>query len=247
MKFCSHAFNKRKDLGLNLNSEELKLPEGQISKLFFMPHPSLEAKKLILKNAEIILLEKNSLLFSQQEEAQHFYIVLSGAIKLFKQNPKAATSEQTVLDILGPGEMIGVALMLSASTKLLYPVSAKTLGSTEVLRLSKTHFHEIWTSNPELLDLAHRSIIKRIECMQSDRCIQKFTLEQKVAYFMTEKWFTSSQTRITRKDIADCIGASQEAVIRLLNDWTRKNLVTNHNHDIEVRDIEAIRLLWRSE
>lgn len=232
---------------MNSNSDQFKLPEGQVSQLFFMPRPSLETKKLILLNSEVISLEKNSLLFSQGEEAQHFYIILAGAVKLFRQTAGTATSDLTVLDILGPGEMMGVALMLSASTLLPYPVSAKTLGSTEVLRLSKSHFHQVWTTNPELLELAHRSIVKRIDCIQSDRCIQKFTLEQKVAYFMTEKWFTSSQARITRKDIADCIGASQEAVIRLLNDWTRKNLVTNHNHDIEIRDIEAIRLLWKRE
>ena len=229
------------------NSNFLKLPEGQASRLFLIPSLSPETKKLLQIGSEVISLERQSLLFSQGEEAHYFYLILSGAVKLLKQNSTESRNELTVLDILGPGEMIGVALMLSDSTLQKYPVSAKTLGGTEVLRFSKDFFHQTWTSTPELLQFAHKSILKRIECMQNDRCIQKLTLEQKVAYFMTEKWLASTNARIARKDIADCIGASQKAVIRLLNAWTRKKLVTNNNHEIEICDIEAIRLLWKSE
>lgn len=230
---------------MNHSSDSWKLPEGQASKLFLLPHISLELKRELLKISDSISLTKQSLLFLQGEAAEHFYMIINGAVKLVKQGSSQTDTGQTVLSLLGPGELIGVALMLDATTQNTYPVSAKTLGPTEVLRFSKSSFHEFWIHHPELMQLTHKTILARMGDLQNDRCIQKFNLEQKIAYFMTEKWFNSKNIRITRKDIADCVGASQEAVIRLLNDWARMNLISNENREIKLRNIEAIRLLWK--
>lgn len=222
------------------------LPQGQISKLFFVPQLSQEIKQELMGTGELIPLTKGSLLFQQGDPADHFYLILTGGFKLTKRQAPEATDERTLIDILGPGDLLGAALMLETSTLRPYPVTAQALGPTEVLKLSKIQFQTEWKKNPDLLEYANRAILKRIENMQKDRCMQRFSLEQKIAYFMTEKWVSATGIRITRQDIADCIGASHEAVIRLLCDWSRKNLITNVNHEIMLQDPEKIRALWQS-
>ncbi|MBL7543149.1 MAG: Crp/Fnr family transcriptional regulator [Bdellovibrionaceae bacterium] len=222
-------------------TEDSILPEGLFSKINSLAHVTNDLKPLLVHATELISLTKGSTLFNERDPAHSFYLILSGGIKLTKKSNKT----KTLIDILGPGELVGVALMLNPD-ETTYPVNAQTLGPTDILKYTREDFQTRWTQSPPLLDFAHKAILKRIQSVQNDRCMQRFTLEQKIAYFMTEKWLSSIHLKITRQDIADNIGASQEAVIRLLSDWTKMGLVQNSNQEIKIPDIQKLRALWQA-
>lgn len=220
---------------------DLHLPDSWISKLFLLAELPNAAKRKLATSGEAITMTKNSLLFTQGESADHFFLILSGGIKLTKKSDESIRSNSTLIDLIGPGELLGVALMLNSKVQMNYPVSAKTIGPTELLKYSMEVFHNTWTSDQDLTLFANKSILKRIENMQNDRCLQRSSLEQKVAYFLTVKLARFKQFRVTRQDIADCIGSSQEAVIRLLSDWTRKGWIESDQHGITVLNLAKVR------
>jgi len=224
------------------SNSDFILPEGLATKLNSLSKLSIELKKQLLYSDDSISLTKGSILFSEDEPALYFYFVISGGIKLTKDSKES----NTLLDIIGPGELFGAPLMLNSNQLSLYPVTAKTLGPTEVIKYSRNDIEAIWKKSPLLMEFMTTSILKRIQRLQNDRCIQRLTLEQKVAYFMTEKWISSVSLKITRQDIADSIGASQEAVIRLLSAWSKAGFVQHTNNEISLTDVDALRALWTS-
>ena len=220
-------------------TEQTFLPEGIQSKLGTSLNFSAQFISDLLQSTELISLTKGSIIFSEGDRAACFYLVVSGAIKL----SKACGEEQTLIDIIHRGEPFGVALMQQHDT-VLYPVTAKTLGTTELLKYTRDDYQKFWVKSPLLLEFANRSVLKRIQTIQKDRCTQRFNLEQKVAYFMTEKWSSSSLVKITRQDIADSMGSSQEAVIRLLSEWSKQGLIQNSKKGITFPDVERVLALW---
>lgn len=217
------------------------LPEGIQSKLVASLNFSSDLANDLLHSSELISLTKGSIVFSEGDCATNFFLVVSGAVKL----SKSSSVDQTVMDIIGRGQLFGAALMQQQDT-VLYPVTAKTLGTTELLKYTRKDYQTFWVKSQRLTEFANRSVLKRIQTIQKDRCTQRFNLEQKVAYFMTEKWIASGSVKITRQDIADSMGASQEAVIRLLSDWSKLGLIHNSKKGITLPNIEHLRALWRT-
>lgn len=215
------------------------LPVGFFSKLNSLTRVPSEIKNELLQATEFISLTKGSILFHEGDVASNFYLILSGGIKLLKKS----NASKTLIDILGTGDLFGAALMLNPQVQS-YPVTAITLGPTDVLKYTRDDFKDRWLKSPRLMEFANASILKRIQTVQNDRCMQRFTLEQKVAYFMTEKWISAESLKITRQDIADSIGASQEAVIRLLSCWSDAGLIQNLNQEIKILDVPKLRSLW---
>ncbi|MBK7961308.1 MAG: Crp/Fnr family transcriptional regulator [Bdellovibrionales bacterium] len=197
-----------------------------------------ETQTLLLQQGRVIKLRKNASLFSQGQPAESFYVVLSGALKL-KKNP-----EKALLDLAGPGELVGAGVMKFAAKSPCYPITAKALGATEVLKLSKDFFSQSWEQDSELLAYVDHQVIRRLHRIQNDRRIQRFTLEAKVAYFLTEKVAPLGQLKITRQDIANGVGASTEAVIRLMSKWSRDHLISTAKQEISIFNLDALKAFW---
>ena len=68
-----------------------------------------EEEKIIVKRTEILLIRKGKLLFSPGEDAEHFYLLLEGAVRVFKQNEGGAAGLMREDEIarFAPGDIIG--------------------------------------------------------------------------------------------------------------------------------------------
>lgn len=208
-----------------------------------------QIQQKLISHSQCLQLDRNSFLFAQDEPADSFYLVLSGALKLIKsqtESPTALNEPSTLIEVVGPGDLIAVALMQNANAQRLYPVSARAMMKTKVLRFSKAFFHESWLSEPSLFQFSQSQMLKKISRMQNDRCLQRMSLEQRVAYFLTEKVGGIAQLKMTRQDIADAIGASQEAVIRLLSQWKKNGWIDTQDHHVQLLAEDKIKSLWQS-
>jgi CRP-like cAMP-binding protein len=202
-------------------------------------------KQLCIDNGRLIKGSKPIPLFSQGETADHFFLVLSGAVKLIKSLENSKTKEPSLVDIVGPADFIALLLMIDqGETK--YPVSAIPLGTVEVLEIPKQFFKQIWSKDSELM--AHTFILvqQKMNRIQSDRCLQRMPLDKRVAHMLTEKIAPIKNIKITRQEIADCVGSTQESIIRLLSIWTKKNWLSTINQEIEIHELEKLRALWKS-
>jgi len=90
------------------------------------------------------IFSKEAHIFWEGREAQGFYILLKGHVKLVKSSPEG---KEYIIRLVGPGETFGEAAVLAESG---YPVSATALEDCQVLFFPKIDFLDLLTASPRL-------------------------------------------------------------------------------------------------
>jgi CRP/FNR family transcriptional regulator, dissimilatory nitrate respiration regulator len=83
-------------------------------------------------------------IFWEGKEAQGFYILIRGQVKLVKSSWEG---KEYILRLVAPGETFGEAAVLAEST---YPVSAMALEDCQTLFFPKTDFLNLLSASPRL-------------------------------------------------------------------------------------------------
>lgn len=103
-------------------------------------------------------------LFIQGEEAEGFYLVLQGRIKIYRLSPQG---KEYILRIVGPGETLAEAAVFSGKS---YPASADSLEDSRLYYLRKSDFIHLIRQNPQLalnmisgLSLLLRNLAQQVE------------------------------------------------------------------------------------
>ncbi|MFB0507318.1 MAG: Crp/Fnr family transcriptional regulator [Thermodesulfobacteriota bacterium] len=87
---------------------------------------------------------KGALIFSEDEEAKGFCVVISGKVKIYKLSPEG---KEQILHIISPGETFAEAALFGDST---YPAFAESLVETRVLYFPKESFVNLIRKNPQI-------------------------------------------------------------------------------------------------
>jgi CRP-like cAMP-binding protein len=87
---------------------------------------------------------KGTLIFSEDEEAKGFFVVISGKVKVYKLSPEG---KEQILHIVAPGQTFAEAALFAGST---YPAFAESLAQTRVLYFSKESFLNLIRENPQI-------------------------------------------------------------------------------------------------
>lgn len=223
---------------------EMELPKSLTHKLDGFPQMSVSQKQTLLQTNEHLFLSKKHFLFTEGEIADSFFLVLKGAIKLVKILP--GEEHQAIVDIVMPGEMIGSVLMLDEKASPIYPLSAMALIPSEVLQISKSFYHSYWKKYPNLLEISHQQMVKRIQKLQLSQSIQRLSVEKRLAFILTELIGPHYELQITRKELSDWAGTSTESVIRIMSRWEKEQLLSTKNKNLELLSIMKLRELWQS-
>jgi len=229
--------------GQNNQKNLQNLQAQKATKLQVIPFLSEDDRQVILSQGKLVKLNRNRVLFEEGEPANRFYLLLSGSVKLIK---KRNDSSNTLLDIIGPLELVAAGVMASESEKV-YPVTAKAMCQTEVIELSRAHFDEHWKKHPSLYQYVLEQMAKRMKRIQDDKNVQRLHLDQKLAYYLTEKVSQIPDLRMTRQDLADAVGSSNESVIRVLSDWTKQKIISTQHQEIKIHDFERLKSIWNKD
>lgn len=199
-----------------------------------------EDRNLISRFGKMVTLKRNVKLFEEGEPANRFFIILSGVLKLSKNSAE----ESTLIDLTQVGEIIGGALMIQPQI-VPFPISAKAMIPCEMIELSYDFFKEHWSHQPHIGQQIMSQMAERVKRLQNDKKTQRMHLEQKLAYILTEKIAPIPHLRITRQDLADAVGSSNESVIRILSDWTKKKYISSRHQEIIIHDLDKLISMWK--
>ncbi|MBI3551998.1 MAG: cyclic nucleotide-binding domain-containing protein [Elusimicrobia bacterium] len=109
----------------------------------------------IAARLQTLSLPKNSLLFSQGDESDALYIVVSGQVRIIN----TAKGGETVAAILGRGEMLGEGGVLTGEPRT---VTVRLATTCEFLKLPRKDFEEVLRENPAILLHLSRLVTKRL-------------------------------------------------------------------------------------
>lgn len=92
------------------------------------------ALETLLAESNIQVQDRGSILFITGDEASHFYVILSGWIKLFRQTPDG---HESVIHVFRSGESFAEAAIFNEQR---YPVSAEAVDKTRLLAIRAAPF-----------------------------------------------------------------------------------------------------------
>lgn len=198
--------------------------------------------KALAPQFKIVHAKNRSVLFEENNPIDNLYLVLYGSVKIQKND---ATGSPVILNFLGRGELLGIAMVDLFAP--FYPATAIAIEDSALLCFSRNLFKETLVKIPAVKDTATRQVGERFLEFQNDRCMERAQVPQKLADFLLRIWDRqrpqySNQIHfpITRKDMALRIGTHTETVIRILSQWTKNGIIQTAHRQIEILDISAL-------
>lgn len=191
------------------------------------------------------MVAKGSAVFKQGEEAHHFYLLLSGRLKVMQVT---ADGQQIIVRVVNPGDLFGFALALGRKD---YPATPIAAVDSSVLAWPMTMMADFMTHNPTLAINAMQMIGKRLDDAHSRiRQISTQEVEQRVAHAVLrlakeagveERDGVRIDFPVSRQDIAELTGTTLHTVSRIISHWQSKGWVEGGRQSLLVCDLGRLR------
>ena len=129
-----------------------------------------ETLGLLAKSCERVSLKPGEFLFLEGEDGDAMFMILSGELSIEKQN--------SVIAKRGKGDHLGEMALIESGPR---SASAKAITQSNLLKISKEHFQDFFTSNPQLLMevLKKISLRSREDLKTLDEGVKKIEDHQK--------------------------------------------------------------------
>lgn len=188
-------------------------------------------------------LAENDHLFHFGDQARYFFLLKTGQIQLYRLSPGG---EEKVIEIIQPGQSFAEAVMFLKFNS--YPVSAKAVLNCELWRIDMATFLSLLQESNELCLSLMGGMSRRLHSAIQD--IDQLTLQNasmrviqlllqsapnQTAHHYSLDWETPKQVLASR------LSVRPETFSRILQQLSRKGLISVQGKTIEVRDLPALR------
>ena len=206
-----------------------------------------------LTNREIVDLQaistprrypKGTLIFSEGEEAEGFFVLFSGRVKVYKLSPDG---KEQILHIISPGETFAEAALFAGST---YPAFAESLTETRVLFFSKEGVLNHIRKNPQIslnmiaglsqwlrkfVDLVEELSLKDVTARLS-----KYLIDLSTSSGRSSARGIECELNITKSQLASQLGTISETLSRALGKLRDRRIITVEGKKITILQKEAL-------
>lgn len=183
--------------------------------------------------------KKGETIYRQGEQADSFYYVKKGQVKIFFNSPDGM---EKTLSLVGKGSILGEAAFFDQMPRV---SSAKTISPCTIIAINRSALLNAFRENPNLalhlLTLQAQSIrmlsshVSSITFQRADRRIAGVLLQAKT------KKNNQSVVTLTHEDIGYMVGVSRVTVSKILNDFAKRNLIKTAYRSVILTDIEALK------
>lgn len=188
--------------------------------------------------------KKGQVIFYQGNQAYGLYCIFAGRIKLYKIG---VDGKQQIVRIAGPGDLLGYRSLFADEP---YHATAEALEDATICCVDKNAFFPMLSKNPQLslniikklarelraaedmaTSIAHRSVRERMA---------ELLLMLKETYGKPGKKGIRIDLQLSREELAEMIGITQETAIRLLSEFKLDGLIEVKERDITILNPKAL-------
>ncbi len=184
--------------------------------------------------------KKGQIIFYEGNKVFGLYCIFSGRVKLYKAS---IDGKQQIIRIVGPGDFLGYRSLFAEEP---YSVTAEILEDAIICCIDKSAFFSLLSKSPQLaLDII-KKLSKELREMESlatsiaHRSVRErmaeLLLMLKEAYGKRTKKGYLIDLKLSREEIGEMIGVTQETAIRLLSEFRHDGLI-----DIKDREITILK------
>lgn len=193
-------------------------------------------------------LTRGSVIVTEAEPAEAFYVIASGRVKLTQATAGGA---EHLLDVLGPGDSFGALPLLGQAR---HDASAEALTGGCLLVTSASEFGELVTAFPRVAVAVLEDVSARLRDAQARlRDAAGSTVEARLAASLLtlssrlgeplETGGRSLGAPLSQEDLAALAGSTLETINRVLAQWRARGLVETGRRRIVLLDPEALRVV----
>jgi CRP-like cAMP-binding protein len=209
------------------------LPERQI----------VEISKIALNRP----FNRGQTVFSEGDEANGFYILVSGRIKIFKLSSEG---KEQILHIFESGEPFGEAAVFAGET---FPAYAETLEESEVIFFPRKAFMELIKRDPSLT--MNMLAILSLRLKHFTRLVEDLSLKevpQRLAVYLlylseSKNEPNNVELEILKGQLASLLGTIPETLSRILSKMASQGLIQVQGRKIKLLDRKALKDLASGE
>lgn len=213
---------------MTTHTQQIQLPTGQKFSLditwqkdVYEPLSQISTLRTAVKREKI---------FEAGQLAEFIYVVLSGAFKLQK--------DVQIMDFVGKQESIG-ALLTQPGAR--YPITCVCMNPGTLLEIPTSGFLKAKEQNPILRTYFEEQAFRRIQRFQDNMKFQATPVAARLANLLLGRSYFFAHHKVTRGEIAACLGTTTESVIRTLGDWQDQGLVASEGKILKILNPERLK------
>ena len=186
---------------------------------------------------------KGQIIFSEGDNGNGFYVLVSGLVKIFKVSLEG---KEHIMRVVGAGESFGQVAVYAGRS---FPANAQSIAKSHLLFFPRTAFVEMITKNPSLamnmlsvLSMRLREFTVHVENLALKEVPGR--LAAYLIYLADEEGGNDSFTLgISKGQLASLLSTSPETLSRILAQMVGKNLIEVIRRDITILDLGGLKEL----
>lgn len=208
---------------------QTRCQECPAKELSFFCHLKPQNRELLNEIKKAKFYPAKSILFEQGAPSDGIFCITTGKIKLTKSDTQG---HQKIVHIAGPGEMIGYRSMFADQP---YQSTAQMIEKGEVCYINKKSFEGFLQKDPTIL----MNILKALAINLGQAQINELNMAHKpmddrfvdLLVYLSQKYGRTVQGKtlidlpLSRQEIADFIGSTQETAIRLIGKFKKMDVI----------------------
>jgi CRP-like cAMP-binding protein len=201
----------------------------------------------ILERAHAVHYPKGRVVFSQNEHAQSFFLLLHGRLRVTQVTPQG---EQIVVRFVNPGDLFGIALAIGRTT---YPGTATAAADSLALVWPSAAWPEIMAAHPSLAANAMRMVGSRLqEAHQRVRELSTEDVERRLAHALLKLAHDAGVARkggveidfpVSRQDMAEMTASTLHTVSRIMSSWEAAGILDGGRQRVAIRDAQRLQAI----
>lgn len=195
----------------------------------------------VAQHSQELVCEKGNFLFREGDKAEYLFVLLSGLVQMTAKGPEG---QQTVIEILYPGDSVVLAAVITGKRFLM---SAEVVKRSSVLKIPGSELIELIRHGGDFglsmlatMSTQYRSMVRQVKNQRLR------STAQRVAAFLLDLTYERGrgENRITlphsKKMLAALLGMSQEGLSRTFTALREQGVVID-NKQVQIESITKLR------
>ena len=181
--------------------------------------------------------ERGEIILYDGEPAQSLYLVVSGAVKVFKTS---IDGKEQILNIIRPGDSFNDVPIFDDGVN---PASAQAMGPVALYELRKNEFRTLLRNNPQLAANTIRILAGQVRHLVSlvEDLSFKHVIGRVAKILLKAGDGDDDGPKLTQQEMAAIAGSAREVIGRSLKALEAEGMIRLNRHRIVITDREALR------
>ncbi len=193
--------------------------------------------------SRLITLQPGEQLFMQGDEAERFYFVYSGCVKLFRLS---FCGQEKIVEVINRRETMAEAIMFMERTS--YPVNAEAVESSQLIAFSNAIYKQLLTESSHCCFKVMAAMACRLHTRMSE--IETLTMQNarhRVGQFLLglangmEEGQVAVRLPVTKRLIAARLAMQPETLSRIMHDFKQRGLLEINGRQLLINDVNGLR------